>query len=822
MHNLFIVLVFFILVVPGMAQQGLVWVQKVPGGGLGSPLGYNPQNHNTVFGAPGNNQIWRSTDRGRNWYLFSTVTGGNQIKSIHVHPEDTLMMIVGQEAGPPDRIMKTTDGGLTWVSTWRGEFSFYGVPVAYEVVHPNLVYTMGWDSLFRSTDFGSTWTFVRTTLDAGGPGVGFDRWDCGVIRPDSANILYVGDITNGLWKSTDSGLTWTRKHFHTGEYPVIAIDRFNPMIAYSALWSGIRGFLKTTDGGETWFTLPGLVGRNTWGAAVSIESPGYVYTGTYGDPLAGIGGIYFSRNYGETWTETDSGLTNGSNYGMMVTDTLSVFALQANGIWKLRFLGNISGMVFKDLNVNGTYDEGEPLMRNRKIRLSGPIMDSMLTDLYGRYQFTRLLPGNYTVSIDTSDRWAVTMPPTGFYSLAIVDGDNYLNKNFGIIEKSLFVETPNGGEVWEVGSLQNITWIATLVPGNVKIELSRDGGLIYQTVFPSTPNDGSEPWTVTFPPTTQALIRISSVDNPSIFDISDSVFTIASEFYFHARLVLSDNGGLSDTLFFGTAPEATDGVDSVFGEIELPPKPGVDTFDVRWKIPETFGTKVDIRDTLGTDKPICIYLAQLQPGPSGYPFTVRWNPDELTVGDFFLRDEITEGINFNINMRRTNSYVITDASINSVQVVYYYAKTYPMPVNKRWNIISIPLNVQDSLKSSLFPTAISEAYMYRGTYLRQDTLKNGIGYWLKFSKDEFVPIVGREVFIDTVTVFEGWNIIGSISYPVPTSTIVQLPPDIVTSSYFGYKGGYFPTDILLPGLGYWVKVSKDGKLILKVSTSMLK
>jgi len=71
-----------------------------------------------------------------------------------------------------------------------------------------------------------------------------------------------------------------------------------------------------------------------------------------------------------------------------------------------------------------------------------------------------------------------------------------------------------------------IKWTSSNVTGNVKIELSRNGGGTYETLFASTPNDGQENWVITGPPTTQGLIRISSVDNPSISDTSNGVFTI--------------------------------------------------------------------------------------------------------------------------------------------------------------------------------------------------------------------------------------------------------------------------------------------------------
>jgi hypothetical protein len=60
----------------------------------------------------------------------------------------------------------------------------------------------------------------------------------------------------------------------------------------------------------------------------------------------------------------------------------------------------------------------------------------------------------------------------------------------------------------------------------------------------------------------------------------------------------------------------------------------------------------------------------------------------------------------------------------------------------------------------------------------------------------------------------GWNLIGSISQPVETSTVMQNPPGIVITDYFIYDSGYIPSNTLIPGKAYWVKVSQNGKLIL--------
>lgn len=139
-------------------------------------------------------------------------------------------------------------------------------------------------------------------------------------------------------------------------------------------------------------------------------------------------------------------------------------------------------------------------------------------------------------------------------------------------------------------------------------------------------------------------------------------------------------------------------------------------------------------------------------------------------------------------------------------------------VKRRWNIVSVPLTVVNRQKSRIFPSAISEALTFteRG-YEIKDTLQNGVGYWAKFPAAEVFELEGFARLADTFVVRQGWNMVGSISYPVPVSTILSEPQNIITSDFFEYNNGYVRADTILPGKGYWVKVNENGRLILITS-----
>jgi hypothetical protein len=138
-------------------------------------------------------------------------------------------------------------------------------------------------------------------------------------------------------------------------------------------------------------------------------------------------------------------------------------------------------------------------------------------------------------------------------------------------------------------------------------------------------------------------------------------------------------------------------------------------------------------------------------------------------------------------------------------------------VDPGWNLLSLPLTVNDPRPGAIYPTAISPAFSFQAAtgYSEADTLRNVTGYWLKFSATQSVNITGTARTRDTVRVQAGWNVIGAATSAVSTASIVEIPAGIVVSPYIGFSGSYSSADTLIPGRGYWVKATQDGTLILR-------
>ena len=135
-------------------------------------------------------------------------------------------------------------------------------------------------------------------------------------------------------------------------------------------------------------------------------------------------------------------------------------------------------------------------------------------------------------------------------------------------------------------------------------------------------------------------------------------------------------------------------------------------------------------------------------------------------------------------------------------------------VSRGWNIVSVPVDPVNKSKNALFPTSISNAFTFANGYVVKDSLDPGVGYWLKFSTTQNVTVTGTPKDKDTITVHQGWNMIGAANIAVAAIDVVSIPSGIRQSEFFGYKKGFEVADTLRSGQGYWVKVRTMGKLIL--------
>jgi hypothetical protein len=152
----------------------------------------------------------------------------------------------------------------------------------------------------------------------------------------------------------------------------------------------------------------------------------------------------------------------------------------------------------------------------------------------------------------------------------------------------------------------------------------------------------------------------------------------------------------------------------------------------------------------------------------------------------------------------------------------YFASASVLSANNiySWNMLSIADSVANDTASFVFPgESTVDTYTGSGYAAAGSKLSNDTGYWVEMPTSAISMYqVGHPQYTGPMLVHAGWNIIGSVSEPVATSSV--SPSGNIASSfytYLAYNGGYAAVTTLTPELGFYVKVTLAGAESLKTS-----
>lgn len=203
----------------------------------------------------------------------------------------------------------------------------------------------------------------------------------------------------------------------------------------------------------------------------------------------------------------------------------------------------------------------------------------------------------------------------------------------------------------------------------------------------------------------------------------------------------------------------------------------------------------------------------------------------LSVNPYLLPNDIRNIIqqtadkvgNYNYNWDPANpdhSKEFGYGRINAYRAVFQAPSIHlTAQVNSNWNMLGLPVIPLSFAKSAVWGDAISSALTWEGGpyYVSKDTVENRVGYWLNYPSNQTVNYFGVPKDSFHIGVRTDWNMIGSLYSDIHHSQITPVNTTI-SSSYFGFNGGYFPTDVIEAGKGYWIKVSQAGELYMDKNT----
>ncbi len=231
---------------------------------------------------------------GLKWRMIGPFRGGRVVTVAGVPGDSTTFYFGGVNGG----IWKTIDAGVVWTPIFDGQSVGSIGALAVAPSDPKVIYAGTGESdiredlssgngVYKSTDSGATWTHIGLEDTRQISRI--------VIDPQNANVVYVGALGHvyapneerGVYKSVDGGAHWTRVLDLGNKTGIsdLSISSSAPQILFAGAW-------------QTW--------RQPWSNYAPVDGPGT--------------GLYRSQDAGKTWSRLSGNGLPAGNWGRVGVD----------------------------------------------------------------------------------------------------------------------------------------------------------------------------------------------------------------------------------------------------------------------------------------------------------------------------------------------------------------------------------------------------------------------------------------------------------------------------------------------------------------------
>jgi hypothetical protein len=447
--------------------------------------------------------IYYSTDNGSNWNIIAYHTGNTGSYPWSVPDVETDQALI--------KVAVDIDGDESLIND-LSDANFSIMIPTITITSPN-----GGEAWYATGSYDITWDTVGAVND----NLTIEAYD-----GTSWNTVATGETNDGSY-------TWSDvTDVETSGALIRITDASRPAVTDTS----DAGFtimapyvtVNAPNGGEEY-----VVGESS---SITWSSAGYD-VGAISDNLT----IQYSTNSGTDWTTISIGEANdGTYYWSPIPDTASIYCLVRIFDADRTATTDMSDAQFSIVepyvrvsSPNG--GETWPIGTEHNITWTsaGTISDN-LTIEYSKDNFVSDI--NTIATGEANDGtypWTVPDDYSNTVKVRITDADrptvtDLSDASFTITYPTITVTSPNGGELWTVDDVENITWTSVGdVNDNLTIEYSKDNFVSdINTIATGEANDGTYPWTVPDDVSASVRVRITDATRSAVWDKSNADFTI--------------------------------------------------------------------------------------------------------------------------------------------------------------------------------------------------------------------------------------------------------------------------------------------------------
>ena len=259
--------------------------------------------------------IWKTEDAGKTWHKAG-LEKSRHVPRIRVHPTDyntVYAAVLGNIYKPTKErgIYKSTDGGQSWKQVLFVNDQAGAVDLTFDPNNPRILYASTWraqrtpyslssggdgSALWKSTDSGETWTEISKNEGFPKDTLGIIGVSVSPVNSERVFAIVENKEKGGLYRSDDGGKKWTQVNSErklrqrAWYYTRVYADTEDEDVVYVM---NVR-YHKSTDGGKSFntFNAPHGDHHDLWIAPENSQRM------IIGDD----GGAQISYDGGETWS----------------------------------------------------------------------------------------------------------------------------------------------------------------------------------------------------------------------------------------------------------------------------------------------------------------------------------------------------------------------------------------------------------------------------------------------------------------------------------------------------------------------------------------